>query len=155
MRITNKKDYEKAKEELSKELDNKPCEYYVQLEKAIEEYESEYFFDQYGSFKPDTEERIICSAVCMDGDVICSYRHGDAFNILLRLYKKEEITNPICGFLTNHNRFVDRKEGWEIANKMNQFIISQTFETDKEFGDLFTDGYNPSTENILTSEDLW
>lgn len=85
----------------------------------------------------EKDEYIICSAIWFDdkieyehqpfniksGFVICGHRHHNCFNIMSILsndikkhikYEKEQ------GFITNLNRFVDRKEGAEIAYKAGQ-----------------------------------
>ncbi len=61
---------------------------------------------------------------CDKGLVFCGHRHAQC------IYTKCSITGlRDCesgeneqGFLTNKNRFVDRKEAWLIAEKANQII---------------------------------
>ena len=83
------------------------------------------------------DEYIICSAIWFDdkieyvhqpfniksGFVICGHRHHNCFNIMSII--SNDIHNHVKfekeqGFLTNLNRFVDRKEGAEIAYKAGQ-----------------------------------
>lgn len=67
------------------------------------------------------------------------HRHGQC------IYSKCAVTGLrdaesgeyIQGFLTNLNRFVDRKEGWDIAKKANQIVRVS------------------GSEGTLYSEDLW
>ena len=86
-------------------------------------------------------EKIICSAIWYkhlpdtiyspvnidQGMVVCGHRHGNIIEIVKRLSELRTVTYAldatgefIQGFLTNTNRFVDRKEGWDIAEKANQ-----------------------------------
>lgn len=85
------------------------------------------------------KEYILCSAIWFDdgnkylfqpiniksGLVFCGHRHGCIFQQIggsvaerqkLFIFEKEQ------GFLTNTNRFVDRKEGWSIAKNADQII---------------------------------
>lgn len=83
-------------------------------------------------------EYILCAAIwfkCSDtpvhrpkntdkGIVLCGYRHGDIFSqtgLLIKHRIELGITEEIQGFLTSHNRFVDREEAGEIALANNQF----------------------------------
>ena len=76
---------------------------------------------------------------CDKGIVFLGHRHGQC------IYSKYAITGlrdsesgeNIQGFLTNLNRFVDRKEGWIIAKEAEQIIRVS------------------GTEGTLYSEDLW
>jgi hypothetical protein len=86
------------------------------------------------------EERIICAAIWFDdgrdyvhqpknissGFVIAGMRHHNCFNTVSILtadiehhtqYEKEQ------GFITTHNRFVDREEGAKIAYDAGQIKI--------------------------------
>jgi hypothetical protein len=53
------------------------------------------------------------------GVVLCGFRHGDIISQVLPLVGKRqfELGDHIQGFLTNKNRFVDRKEAAEIFIK--------------------------------------
>lgn len=61
---------------------------------------------------------------CPTGVVFTGIRHGQC------IYTKSAVTGlrdaesgpHIQGFLTNTNRFVDREEGWIIAEEANQII---------------------------------
>lgn len=101
------------------------------------------------------KEYIICSAVYIDdnkeyvhkpkniktGFVICGRRHHDCYYILHLMMPnheyKEERNNQ--GFLTNTNRFVDRKEAFQIARCASQLRLKGEWDKD----------------SILTSEDLY
>ena len=82
------------------------------------------------------------------GFVICGRRHHNCISIFAQMYGfpySKEIqklrSTEVQGFLTNTDRFVDRKEAYDIAFKADQII-----------------GPNKghSTNNIgLTSEDLY
>lgn len=76
------------------------------------------------------------------GVVVCGWRHSNCIHQIVSITGLRsvysEIGEYIQGFLTNKNRFVDRKEGWMIAEKSNQII-------NKESG----------TEGFLYSEDLY
>ena len=77
------------------------------------------------------EEKILCAAIWFKdinpraihrpkntpgGVVLCGFRHGDVISQLSATTKlrMSEAGNSIQGFLTNHNRFVDRVEGAKI-----------------------------------------
>ena len=87
------------------------------------------------------EEKIICSAIwykelstqnflpknITQGIVVCGLRHGHCIDIVktlsgLRTVKisPDGVGENIQGFLTNTNRFVNRKEAFDIAEKQNQ-----------------------------------
>lgn len=85
------------------------------------------------------EERIICAAIWFKDDkeyihnpkniekgyVICGLRHHNCFAILgqvLQPNKEYKELEEIQGFMTSLNRFVDRQEGWIIAEKAKQII---------------------------------
>lgn len=58
------------------------------------------------------------------GIVISGWRHGNCIYQMVAITGKRdipaEVGESIQGFLTNKNRFVDRTEGWEIAEKAGQ-----------------------------------
>lgn len=61
------------------------------------------------------------------GIVVCGHRHGHCIDIMKMLsnlrtvrFGPECVGETIQGFLTNNNRFVDRQEAFEIAEKQNQ-----------------------------------
>jgi hypothetical protein len=66
-------------------------------------------------------EIILCAAIDYNGTIICGRRHDDCYTILKNL-----VSNPVLpdrdkqGFLTSENRYVDRKEAWNIAKANNQ-----------------------------------
>lgn len=68
------------------------------------------------------------------GVVVLGHRHGDIIINLANLKGLRSVENGensvgeyVQGFVTNKNRFVDRKEGAEIALKANQIINMDTF----------------------------
>lgn len=90
------------------------------------------------------KEYILCAAIWFDdgkkyahqpknintGLVLCGWRHGCIFPQIgglvgerqqLGIYEKDQ------GFLTSHNRFVDRKEAAKIAVDNNQCDSDNTF----------------------------
>lgn len=111
------------------------------------------------------KEYIICSAVhfkledifehqpknIASGFVVCGRRHHNCYNVLANIGKALELEERVriiiskgeireCqGFLTNTDRFVDRKEGAVIAHNANQLLRP----------DFYEEGY------VLTSEDLY
>jgi hypothetical protein len=105
------------------------------------------------------EERILCAAIwykdlplaytafptthllpvnCDRGIVFCAQRHLQCLYQMIAMTGKMQyqVGEEVQGFLTSTNRFVDRKEGMEIALKNNQVI-------------------NPYHGDILFSEDLY
>jgi hypothetical protein len=105
------------------------------------------------------KEYIICSAILYDdgkvhvhqpknietGIVICGRRHHNCIHtaaiLLGERYDKKLIDRANQGFLTNLDRFVDRKEGMQIAKKAGQLINPAL--------------HKDSDDAILTSEDLY
>jgi hypothetical protein len=99
----------------------------------------------------NNEEIILCSAIWLKeverahhrpintpgGVVVCGFRHGHCIASIVSLTSKRlhEHGEHIQGFLTNKNRFVDRKEGAEIWVK--------------------TGGKLKYSDNELYSEDLY
>ena len=100
-------------------------------------------------------EYIICSAIHYEngvkstvlnvesGTIICGRRHGDCYAILsgiLGNIDPDDLpSRDKQGFLTSHNRFVDRKEAYLIAKECGQLLHN------------LHDQSNP----ILVSEDLY
>jgi len=78
----------------------------------------------------DKKEQILCAAIWLKdverahhrpintpgGVVFCGFRHGHCIAQIVAITGKRlhEYGEHIQGFLTNNNRFVDRKEGAEI-----------------------------------------
>jgi len=112
----------------------------------------------------DVNEIILCSAIwykdipikkyhkdnvlpvnCDRGLVFCGFRHCHCLYTMVSVTGirsvMTEIGEYVQGFLTNKNRFVDRKEAYEIAFRENQIIGPNK-------------GYS-SNEVGLTSEDLY
>lgn len=61
-------------------------------------------------------EVCICAAIKMpDGYIIRGHRHNHCFQVLSSSKYSEAILPPENqGFITSHNRFVDRKEGYRL-----------------------------------------
>lgn len=86
------------------------------------------------------KERIICSAIWYQelttshylptnvdkGVVVCGHRHVHCIHTMVSLTGKRSVDSEcgeyIQGFLTDKNRFVDRKEALKIAKEKNQII---------------------------------
>ncbi len=89
-------------------------------------------------------EKILCAAIDYKGTIVCGYRHEDCYAILQKLINNDNIfATSLCGrdkqgFLTSHNRFVDRKEAYRIAKENNQIIFGAE-----------------ATDDILISENLY
>lgn len=89
------------------------------------------------------EEFILCAAIDYEGLIISGHRHSDCYNVLRTL--KPDAVDPERdkqGFLTSENRFVHRKEAWDIAIRCNQV----------KYGKDATDN---GDESILISENLY
>ncbi len=56
------------------------------------------------------------------GVVVCGHRHHNIIELYCRLTTTKIGDNCIQGFLTNTNRFVDRKEGSLIAFQSGQIL---------------------------------
>ncbi len=103
------------------------------------------------------KEYILCAAIwyknylapshtvinCDKGVVLCGHRHAHIIHQHVRLLGKSafQMGEYVQGFLTNTNRFVDRKEAYKIA-----------FEADQIKGP--NKGYSENSIG-LTSEDLY
>lgn len=107
-------------------------------------------------------ERIVCSAIYLDdgivyseqplniktGLVICGRRHNNCYATLKYLHPQWEgaigkIGRDHQGFVTNYNRYVGRREGFEIAFKAKQITSpNREYPKDEEM-------------RVLTSEDLY
>ncbi len=71
------------------------------------------------------KEFILCAAVTYKGVIISGYRHSDCADVLKDLLSEhlgfvDTPERKDQGFLTSHNRFVDRKEAFKIAKANNQ-----------------------------------
>lgn len=76
-----------------------------------------------------TKEFIICAAIQLEnGKIFYGHRHThclEAINGELSwTMNRQEIdkVNKTQGFITNENKFVDRKQAWMTAEKANQII---------------------------------
>jgi hypothetical protein len=95
-------------------------------------------------------ERIVCSAIRWKAKPhheytnVCGFRHNDCYNVMQGLMphiKFDDLPGRESqGFLTSHNRFVDRSEGYKIARDAKQLLL----------GD-----YQQTEPFMLTSEDLY
>lgn len=100
------------------------------------------------NFYDDGVERVHQPVNVKTGFVVCGRRHHNCINTFAMIvgfpYSKRahEIQDTeIQGFLTNTNRFVDRKEAFEIAKNADQIIGPNKGQDDNHIG--------------LTSEDLY
>lgn len=89
-------------------------------------------------------EFILCAAIKFGETIICGHRHGDCYLVLKNLLGEIPSDNlpnrDDQGFLTSLNRYVDRKEAWQIAKANNQIFYG--FITDDK-------------DSILISENLY
>ena len=103
------------------------------------------------------KEKILCAAIwymdfpsakiqpinIQNGVVLCGHRHAHIIHQLVALTGKRAVETEVGkytqGFLTNTNRFVDRKEGWKIALEAGQIINLEKFISDKEDQPLFSE----------------
>jgi len=113
------------------------------------------------------KEHILCAAIWINdgiihdaqpdnidiGYTICGRRHhncyqtitdlkGDCNTYLKTLNLLDDDYRKHQGFMTSHDRFVDRKEGWKIAVENNQVVIGLAASDNGE-------------ESILISENLY
>jgi uncharacterized radical SAM superfamily protein len=64
------------------------------------------------------KEICICAAVkTTDGIIIRGHRHSDCMVAIWTLKKEPSKKNEDHGFITSHNRFVDREEGAKLFNE--------------------------------------
>lgn len=111
------------------------------------------------------KEYILCAAIhyvtgekfrnqptnIIGGVVVCGRRHHNCFTILAMLFPaKPYLNNHVQGFITNTDRFVDRKEAYKIAMAAKQ-IKPRT--VDIELNEWFK--LSEKDSEILTSEDLY
>jgi hypothetical protein len=101
------------------------------------------------------QEKIICAAIwykeqhtpvhgpinIKKGIVICGHRHPHCIGAFNALTGLRSVT-PDCGeyeqgFLTSHNRFVDRKEGFDIAANAFQLGVTYANQTELYSEDLY------------------
>lgn len=102
--------------------------------------------DEVEIYQPD-KEFILCSAIRYNGIIVPARRHSDCYKLLTDLLG-DNIKLPgreHQGFLTSHNRYVDRKEALVLAKKHNQIYHSMHDNDDEDNED----------HNILISEDLY
>lgn len=67
------------------------------------------FFDQYSALPFNITE----------GIVICGWRHVSCVAIIMQIWDNKELEME-AGFLTSHNKFVDRKQAAKIAMASGQ-----------------------------------
>lgn len=74
-------------------------------------------------------EIIICSAVMYQGRSVAGRRHRDCYETIETLLGFEiDIKDDRSGegFLTNYNRFVTRKEAYQIARAQGQLLLAHS-----------------------------
>jgi len=94
-------------------------------------------------------EYILCAALIYKGIIIAGHRHSDCYKVLEMMRKTihevidqsmifvtldlddEQPGRDKQGFLTSHNRYVDRIEAWEIAKVNDQIVYGK--ESSDEF----------------------
>ena len=84
-------------------------------------------------------EKILCAAIWFDDDthhqnqpcnikqgyVLCGFNHSNIIKqlgILSEDWRNILVGNKCLGFLTSHNKFVDRQEAYKIAKRENQIL---------------------------------
>ena len=122
----------------------------------------------------NSKEYILCAAIhyrngkiyteqpknIHDGIIISGHRHNNCIMTLMQLigdrFEADRLERNHFGFITSHNRYVNRSEAFEIARKQDQ-IWHNLF--DKKPSDIQInfgeDSEIPNTLGILTSEDLY
>ncbi len=91
------------------------------------------------------------------GIVVVGHRHHNCFStleLILKNFKKfdcDNVDKMTMGFLTNKNRFVDRKEAYKIAIEAEQI---KPRKPNEELSGLFKDLKDENLQ-ILVSEDLY
>lgn len=92
------------------------------------------------------KEYILCAAINHEAVIVTGYRHEDCYETIRNLVpgiSDDDLPDRYMqGFLTSKNRFVDRKEAWEIAKENNQI----------KFGLAVSD---LGEDSILISENLY
>lgn len=73
----------------------------------------------------DGKARTIQPRNIKSGIVACGFRHGNCWTQLEEIFGEENIdkTKLTSGFLTSRFRFVDRKEGYDVAHQSNQILL--------------------------------
>jgi hypothetical protein len=72
----------------------------------------------------------------LTGFVLCGHRHHNVFTSLAIMgVNRLKYYDSTQGFLTNTNRFVDRKEGMRIAKKANQLTDRLEHKTDSLYSE--------------------
>lgn len=114
--------------------DKKRLEHYQQAKLKAASEVNKTFGTLYVGGHDIIPERIVCAAIKiisndekLNGLIIPSVRHFDLFanSILDALgYSPSHTPKAVTGFITNKHRFVDRKEGLEIAQKQDQILVS-------------------------------
>lgn len=98
----------------------------------------------------EDKEFILCSAIMWGDIMVTGYRHGDCYKTLDALVEDiPERTYPgreHQGFLTSKNRYVDRKEGWKIADENNQIKFGKAASDRGEDSELISE--NLYQENL-------
>jgi len=96
----------------------------------------------------NTDEYILCAAIMYNDTIIAGYRHADCYNVISALNPNPLAFKPLRkhqGFLTSKNRFVDRKEAWNIAYNNRQI----------KYGLSASDMGEKGSELELISENLY
>ncbi len=91
----------------------------------------------------EQKEYILCAAIDYNGLIITGYRHGNCYNVLQTL-RPDIPDNELpgrdrCGFLTSLDRFVSRKEAYQIAKANNQLIFGAEASENGEYSILISE----------------
>ena len=90
----------------------------------------------------DGKEIVICSAVKFGDKIVRGHRHTDCVYTAHRMGLDTKHTADCEGFITSTNRFVGRKEGYEIQIKAGVKSVLEGTKNDKDVylgGELFSE----------------
>lgn len=91
----------------------------------------------------EQKEYILCSAIIYDGTIISGRRHSNCYEVLHAFIdsipEEEYPGRDAQGFLTSTGRYVDRKEGWKIADENNQIKFGREVSDKGEESELISE----------------
>lgn len=83
------------------------------------------------------EEIVICAAIKLkDGRIFRGHRHNDCLRAARGVASVSEVYDAVQGFITSQNRFVDRREAYNIAAYGNQ-VADEVMQRDLYSEDLY------------------
>jgi len=102
-------------------MKNKPEEYILCAAIWYKDMQPQFYQDKADVLK------MILPFNCEKGMVFCGWRHANCLYqmVLMTGLYQHQAGEEVQGFLTNKNRFVDRKEGLAIAQNAQQVITNQ------------------------------